>query len=465
MNLSSSRIATDYKKFVAAIGSAGLAFIAIGLALSKAMQNLGMALVLLGILLSGRAVWRRLFYDPLVWLCLVWIVYIVTSAWMAAAQTPADALSHWDYARKMARLLYIPLVAWWFHADPHRIRLALQLMVLGVLAAILIHMDWTHLLQGLVRSVPLYRNGFGINAQHFGLMCVLALVSLTVFFPQWSGRVDNKSRHWWLLRGLVLIAIAVLILLAALISQARTAWISLALLLGLATLYGVICGLRGRGSSALWLISAVVLTGVFIATYWGTVERRLVPELKIVASYVAEEQVPAEVTSMSVRLRLWEAGIDGIAARPWFGWGPGGEKVLVAMAANDSAPYLAEFSHVHNSFLSLVIRSGLIGFIILSIVAATIGRAAFRGWKVGLLDGRLFTYLSIVFGVFLFVNLTESYLDLQIGWFIIAFFGGAAYSFTLCSKAVKCKGAATEASSEHVGPHCEWINVHPETGS
>lgn len=431
-NLTSTRAIsqTRWNRIANSCGLLGLMLVALGLASSKAAQNFGMLLMLVGIVLSGRQVWDRFWRDPLCWLCLGWIGYVLFSAWIFSAQTPAYAAAHWDHAGEMLRLAYIPLAAWWFAADSQRIRISLLLVLIGLLLAVFINADWNHLLSMLIQGVAPNRSGFGMNEQHFGLLCVLALAGFGVFYIEWIGTGSHTQR---LLRALLLAVTGLLVLTALVITQARTTWLAFALLLGLAAVAGAASWVRGR-RRGLWegagLLIAAVLVSSFVYVQWSAVEQRMAPELQVIADYLREGKAPDYESSMFVRFRLWSIAQDGIIARPLFGWGPAGEKRLIAEAVGEPS-YVREFGHVHNSYLGLAVRSGAIGLAIVAAVVILIGQATLQARRRRCLDDRLALYLVIVLGIFLFANLTESYLDRQLGWFIAAFFGGAGYSFSL----------------------------------
>lgn len=411
-------------------GQLGLVLMAVGLAASKAAQNIGVFLMLVGILLSGRRAWGRIGRDPLLWIYISWVGFILLSAWIFSALAPEYAADHWDKARQMLRLGYILLAAWWFAGDPQRIRIALFLMLAGVVFAIAANADWAGLISVLIEGAVPYSWGFGMNEQHFGLMCILALLTVGFFFKEWVGKGSNI---WRLSRVVLLAALVVIFLAALLITKARTVWIAFFILLVLAAMLGVAFWLKRsqkNEKSGIILLAAVAFIAVFVYAQRDAIEQRLLPELRVVAEYLGTGGAVSYESSMSIRFHLWDIAKEGIFARPFFGWGPAGEKRLISEAETKPAA-IREFGHVHNSFLGLAVRGGVVGVVIFSAVILLIGRSVVSARRRGCLDDRLALYLIIVFGVFMFVNLTESYLDRQIGWIVAAFFGGASYSFSL----------------------------------
>lgn len=407
-------------------GVSGLALVAVGLATSKAAQNIGMALMLAGILLSGPRAWNRLSRDPLLWLCIVWIAFVLGSAWLAAARVPAYANMQWDETLEMARLLYLPLCAWWFAAGRQPIRLYLCLAVAGVLLAIVLRLDWARLPLVLLGQLDAPRSGFGANAQHFGYLCAMTLAACGTFYSEWL----DGGRRW--LRSAAWLAVVALVLTAFIWTQARTAWIAFILLVGIALLVSILRRRRVEpfARDKLGLLAALLVAGLFTYVQWSTIHKRVAPELEVVQTYLAEGTEPAKLSSTLVRLHLWGIAWDGIKERPLGGWGPGAEEMLIAEASG-VPDYIKRFDHVHNSFLGLAVRGGLIAVGVFIAVAALVGRVVWSAWRKGRLDGRIAAYLGIAFGVFLVVNVTESYLARQLGWFVAAFFGGAGYSFAL----------------------------------
>lgn len=413
-------------------GLFGLMLMAFGLAPSKAAQNIGMLLMLIGIVLSGRLAWERFWSDPLFWLCFSWIGYVLLSAWCFSVQEPEFAAAHWDQGRKMLRLVYLPITAWWLAADFRRIQLVLLLVLFGILFAILAYADWRNLISVLVDGAPPIRSGFGINAQHFGLLCLLALLGLAAHYSKWIG---SSPGLWSLVRTLLLILVVLLLLVAFIITQVRAVWFAFAIIFGLSMVAGVANLFRYRRRRYLnggWALVPLVMICIFIYMQWGTIKHRMVPELQVASEYLLEKKAPDSMSSMYIRLRLWSIAKDGIVSRPIFGWGPAGEKKLISEAI-DEPDYVRTFSHVHNSFLSLAVRTGLVGVVFFGVAAVLIGKTTKKAWRHGYLDGRMAFYFFAVFAVFLFANLAESYLDRQLGWFVAALFGGASYSFAFHS--------------------------------
>ena len=75
-------------------------------------------------------------------------------------------------------------------------------------------------------------------------------------------------------------------------------------------------------------------------------------------------EADARLTDLrTTRLPLWRQAIEGIAARPWLGWGPGGYVAAVQALHPDDARYRPLVAHAHSLVLDTWVERGVVGLL------------------------------------------------------------------------------------------------------
>jgi O-antigen ligase len=75
------------------------------------------------------------------------------------------------------------------------------------------------------------------------------------------------------------------------------------------------------------------------------------------------QQSLSSADALSGRTEMWQLGISLAGEHPWLGYGLGTEKELVE--ANSWQLSIAEGFHLHNSYLTLLVETGIIGAVVL----------------------------------------------------------------------------------------------------
>lgn len=150
-----------------------------------------------------------------------------------------------------------------------------------------------------------------------------------------------------LLGPVVAVPCCALLLFGLVLTQSRTAVLTLCLLFALA-LFG-----RGWLFPRVWLWTAAVLLGFFFAftLMLGRLGNWLL--LDIESSIISRTQGES-------RLEAWRMFIDGALARPWLGYGIDHSK-QAQLEVFPKYPAMADqlYSHAHNLFLDLVLWTGI----------------------------------------------------------------------------------------------------------
>lgn len=96
----------------------------------------------------------------------------------------------------------------------------------------------------------------------------------------------------------------------------------------------------------------------------GIVQNRVITAVTEFEGYLASK---TQGNSVGARLAMWEFASQDIAGAPWIGRGGEGWKKTRNIAINSGVldPFMKDFSHVHNDYLDVAYKAGLIGLMLL----------------------------------------------------------------------------------------------------
>jgi O-antigen ligase len=134
-------------------------------------------------------------------------------------------------------------------------------------------------------------------------------------------------------------------------------------------LVAVIVGLMIVPLTMTTLSPGRLATAVALLSLSGAVAVAYVPEN--VVQRLATTRSSVENLSLGGRFEIWKAGIRAFAYRPLAGYGAGAFK-------RAASPWLAEPRVAHNSFVSILVEQGLIGFMLYITMIATVLLALFN---------------------------------------------------------------------------------------
>lgn len=219
----------------------------------------------------------------------------------------------------------------------------------------------------------------------------LALYLATAAPLVWEGLVGVRSGWMAGLAGWVLLV------LAAVLTTTRAAWLSLALSW---MVLGAFYVWRDRLRFRRWLVSGVVL--LLALGLVGQIQGRssAKPGFRLVdrASNLLDE-------SSQVRLLLWRGGLKLFAREPWLGCGPTGfsNGFLLFREGEPAAlrPLQRVPENAHNQYIQTLAEEGALGLVLLLaqvvLVGYRLGRKAYGGSGVELLAAWLGLSLNLLF--------------------------------------------------------------------
>ena len=114
------------------------------------------------------------------------------------------------------------------------------------------------------------------------------------------------------------------------------------------------------------------------------------------------------------RFKLWVGGMKAFSLQPWWGYGTAGFKGAIQ-------PYLGDATQVaHNSYISVLVEEGLVGFTCYAIMLLSVFRAL---WRLPRMERR---YALVQFGALALAMTPLTWEDSKVAWFLLAVLMGLA---------------------------------------
>jgi O-antigen ligase len=192
---------------------------------------------------------------------------------------------------------------------------------------------------------------FGNIALLFGVLCMVrALTTLQLSWfnlLMWLGFASGVAASVW--------------------SQTRGGWVAIALVFA----WVLVEAIRPwpwlkRVFAVLVLVGVVAIPATQLGLY-KVVESRVEQAVIESKAYFETHQQNSSVGS---RLAMWQFAIQKVGDAPWLGHGKLGwiEMRDQAIAKGELHPYIANFSHVHNEYLDVLLKRGAVGLALLMLL-------------------------------------------------------------------------------------------------
>lgn len=419
-----------FQKAAERIGVVGLYLFSFSAWVSKDLANSGLYLVLLACLLDVQRFWSTIRRSPLAWAVGAIAAYIVSSAVVAVLSDPDSANVHYDATKRLVYLLGFVFVAWWMGGSQQRILIALSLALAGFVLGCLANFEWSS-----SSSIPWWkvRNGFGFGEIPFGQYAAMAGLGLVLMAPRMWRAVSTGPWRWFALAAWLILFI--LSLQGVVISQSRAVWLSLLLLIALIVLLNWQY-IRTQERRRVLVLGALVLSLTITQGYLNrdTLGYRISLEADVYKHLLAGrfDQIKAidergDVRSVGVRVHMLAFGLEHWQENMLFGHGPGATPILI-QEKGDAA--LRPSSDLHNGYVEILVRLGLIGAGLLLICLWLTFEAGWRAYQKKRLDRDLFVLLTGAVALHLLVVFTRFGLHSFERYYWLLF-GGALATFAL----------------------------------
>lgn len=305
-----------------------------------------------------------LFQDPLVILFFVFFLYVIGRTVWAIIEFPHLLEMNIHQARVwLSPFMFIPM-AWWLSRYSHGVYFALLIVLVGILLSILRLTDWPscHVFVGNIRC------GFGFQIVFSALILGASIYGLLIFAPRLIGKY---SLSWlWFLRMSLWLILVTMNAYFLILTQTRTMWGILAVLLpgGLCARYWheIKDIVRGKNSTGFFLGLIVLLLLAILA--WNNrpvLSLRIERTMKDCQALKTFNLNPENIqnNALGLRFAMMRQGYNKWLERPFWGWGTAGINYPCFFSnINKKTGYM---THLHNTYLEILARFGLVGGIIL----------------------------------------------------------------------------------------------------
>ncbi|MCB1759281.1 MAG: O-antigen ligase family protein [Gammaproteobacteria bacterium] len=341
-------------------GTLGLAAVALGLGVSTAAINIGLALLIVSALLVADEIHRSL--RPVEYgLVAALVAFLCLDTAWAVQVMGAEPDNAGAGLRELIKVSGITAIAagWWLAHGRLNLRQLLLLTTSGILLGTLSTIDFQQLLAGAerYRLTSMNSNELGFLAGTLLVMSVIALL---------PARVDEQAnpavRSGYRALFLVTAAIAVGLIL---LSQSRAALLAsagaLVVVFSLRTLLPASRNRRSRRHLVAVMATALMLTAALILSPVGKVISDRFDSLEnsiYLFTSLGSDATPPEGFRDQVRLQLWRDGLARIKQAPLLGHGAGTPEKFIAAIGLDE---IEHFKHYHNFWVNTLVSIGVVG--------------------------------------------------------------------------------------------------------
>ncbi|NNC23953.1 O-antigen ligase family protein [Salinisphaera sp. USBA-960] len=369
------------------------------------------------------AVLRR---SPSAWAALALFVYVAARGVAGAFLHPAWADLQYEGLWDWLLLLLFPLVAWFVQGSERRVRIILITALLGLVIAIARLTDWSHFLHDV---------WFGSKRADWGMTYLQSALFLGTVLLGWiafAERLIGADRWRWL-RGPGWLLFAGLLCEMIVLTQSRAVLMSLVVLAPALVIVKI--WLQSTRQKRMVAVSVfVVFIAVAVALIFahrGSVENRLHGTAKTLHGMqtLQLDQVPK--TSLGKRMYLYNFGGHRWLDKPVFGWGPGIEAATVFADAPIDPKTNAHFPDLHNGYLEVLVRFGVVGFLLSLTMTGCLLIGLYRAWQRGFVRTDMVAFLTFSSILGALVNLTNFRLVHMAYRFYVIFLVGLVFAHEL----------------------------------
>jgi O-antigen ligase len=373
--------------------------------------------------------------DRLGKLLLVLAIYMLLRSLWAMQELPDTRGKQIEDFFKWLELYAFVGVAWWLQGDLRRVNACLVLTLAGILLGIVMYADWHSLMQFKAEK----RTGFNLVPILFGLISGTALLGLVLFGPRiWQPQTRNGSVA---LRLALWLAAFLVVSYGLIATQSRGAWLAAALTLPPLAFIRYLAFFRANRLSLAKALAVMAAGGALVVGILAANEKaissRLNAEQDVRASVMAGKLDHLPRTSLAFRVHAQVYGLKKWLERPVFGWGTGSSRYVIAQSGMrelrhpDENGRLVWLLHLHNSYLEILVRFGLVGLFLFAAGTYFIFDSLKTAYRSGRLPLDYLLFLAgglVLFLVWSFFDFAALHYKLRFYWLLL---GGMAYSFAL----------------------------------
>ena len=293
--------------------------------------------------------------QPMVAMALVWLVVLCigTLFSLAPGEESLDILSSWR------KILLIPMAAAVFEDDSWKLRMAWTFVYTVILCLLLSYLSW--FMEITIHERPgIIIHNHATQGMVFGVALFTAAVLLRFKIATSRGsRVSLAAASFFLLLNILLI------------TPGRSGYLALLVLTAVFSFFSV------KGWTRYLLCLSVPLIIVLALSLSPLAKKGILQGINEIQHYDQSESV----TSMGIRVIMWQNTLKIIEERPIFGHGTGAFLEAYRKQIKGVSGWQGKLAHdPHNQYLRVAAEHGLIGIMIFLMFIAAFFRQNVTGW-------------------------------------------------------------------------------------
>lgn len=158
-----------------------------------------------------------------------------------------------------------------------------------------------------------------------------------------------------------LIALLIYFGIVVLITQSRQVWLAIPLAFLITPIIYTITKKPNKKTVYLILVStlAFVLLALSMASQFSYIDNRSNSEKGVISAILTDHISDLPYPSIGIRIHFWLEAIPWIQKNPLFGYGEEARGLVISQSTDLPSYIKAEFSHLHNSYIELVVQYGM----------------------------------------------------------------------------------------------------------
>lgn len=401
--------------------------------LGTAPANIGLLILLIAFVINFQKFRQLLKGEIIVLLYVALSLYALISAFYWANTIPELSNTHWRHAGGYAGLIF-PLVGIWLYVYQRHLALIFTLVMVGLMIDIFqaTYGEWYLIERAIVRP---WTYSFGKAQIGLGLYASTIVLGLVLFLPRMLKRPLKKISKVILL----LVWIFFIVFFTEIIVLVK----SRGVLLAITVVFPVILYIFFRNLYRTNASSKTKLPPYAVPLFLGAsililalanssiIMERVLYNWQENKQIFSSDMSEIPYTSVGKRVHISLYGVKRWLEKPVLGWGPGSVKYLIKQHDN---PQLRNLPHSHNAYIDILMRLGIIGFLLFGATVVILLNKTFHAYKEGIVrtDMLLFIFGSVGILAIWSVSATRMiHVDWRFYWLLLA---GTAYSYIIKHK-------------------------------
>ena len=379
--------------------------------------------------------WEDFYKKPLFILFVISFIYLSGSVIYGILQIPGSTKLQIGEAKSWVRLWLFLSVGFVIYKDEKLALRILELAFISLLLSIVIY-----LVQHPYILHKLPRTGFKHKIISMALYLATGILGMISFMPRMctdqNGKISIGKLIVWYVIFFFLVE-------AFFITRTKGAWLAI----GVVGPIIIIIRYKKEFRKIGWLLFLIVLS-IFILTIANSnlIKQRAKGVVSTIKAILTQKEDRLSNKSISDRYFLFKFGLKKIKERPIIGWGAGSTIPLIKMskdpklARHHPTGKLEWYDHLHNLYLEIGVRFGIIGFLLIGLTMFILLHRLKTTYNYGLISKDMYLFLTgtiALFAICALSNFRILHPDHRFFWAII---GGTIYGLGMPAKSSPLKG-------------------------